>query len=89
MTEEMYNNYPVYRKEEGGQVIFVDDRGEWVIFCEVGSKRSLRNRKEQNRDVPPFLGWQYWDNDAQKWNEDEELWVLPLEKLKITSRVGE
>ena len=64
LANEIHNNYPVYKKEDKSQVMFVNNKKEWAVFHTIDPNvRSLRNKGGLTA-TPPRDGWQFWNRDS-------------------------
>ena len=41
LSNERYNKYPVYRKVDNSQVVFVNEKTNWVVFSRLDPKFRL------------------------------------------------
>ena len=75
ITEERYNGYPVYKKLDDDQFLFVNNSQHWVVFHKIDpDKRSLRNTLAPSVP-PPCDGWEFWNSDGSEWLPDAGLRV--------------
>jgi len=80
------NNYPVYKKVDNTQGVYVNDQGNWVVFSRVDSKkRSLRNIESGPASPsPPVRGWEFYDSASSSWVSDPHLKVEHLAPPHVT-----
>ena len=67
-----YNNRPVYQLDRGGQFLFSDDVGKWMIGPQAGGSTGGVATVKCGVITPPAAGWKYLDNG---WKEDLQLRV--------------
>ena len=72
-TSQQHNNRPVYLLDRGGQFLYYDDNGYWVIGPTVGGGAGI-STLQTGLLTPPATGWRYVDEDGQ-WKEDPQLTV--------------
>ena len=78
-----YNSRPVYQLDKGGQYLFYNDGGYWMIGSEASGFSGSISTELRGLLTPPFTGWQYFDNG--KWNKDPRMKALyPGESLGET-----
>ena len=60
------NNYPIYKKLDGDQFIYVDSYGGWAVMNERHpTHRALRHTQNNpTPTAPPTTGWEYWDGSS-------------------------
>ena len=68
-----YNNRPVYQLDRGGQYLYYDDNGYWLIGPTAGGSNGGIHTVQQGLLAPPTTGWKY--SDEVGWNEDPQLTV--------------
>ena len=69
---QQYNNRPVYQKDGGGEYLFYNDKGSWMIGPTASGSNGGITTVQQGLLTPPTTGWVYWDDG---WNEDPQLTV--------------
>ena len=73
-TSQQHNNRPVYILDRGGQFMYYNDEGRWVMGSMVGGGGGVGiSTLQTGLLTPPATGWRYWD-DGQ-WKEDTQLTV--------------
>merc|ERR550519_2297875 len=80
LTNQTFNNFPVYKMTGGGQFIYVNNVGFWSIWREL--ERSLMHsiyhpENKPTPSIPPLSGWRYYNRATSRsgWNDDEQLTV--------------
>ena len=69
---QQYNNRPVYQKDGGGEYLFYNDKGSWMIGPTASGSNGGIATVQPGLLTPPTTGWVYWDDG---WNEDPQLTV--------------
>jgi len=77
LTDQTFNNFPVYAMTGGGQFIYVDNDGVWSIWKELDPEMRGIIHPENNPTpaLPPIKGWRYYDFG---WKDDVQLSVTKL-----------
>ena len=82
-NSQQYNNRPVYQKDGGGQYLYYNDLGSWVIGTILAAGIGI-DTLNKGLLTPPATGWQYLGNDLY---EDPQLTVTESSKLPdVTNR---
>ena len=87
-TEEVYNDFPVYRMVNGTEVLYVRNYGFWSLNTQTHPTDAYitHTRNNPTASVPSPSGWLYWD--GSKWTDDNYLTVTARgnePKLKLTT----
>ena len=69
---QQYNNRPVYQKDGGGEYLFYNDKGSWMIGPTASGSNGGITTVQQGLLAPPATGWEYFDIDFR---EDPHLTV--------------
>ena len=83
-TEEVYNDFPVYRMVNGTEVLYVRNYGFWSLNTQTHPTLAHISHPRSNPTppVPPTSGWQYWN--GSKFTPDNHLTVTARgKKLKL------
>ena len=56
---QQYNNRPVYQLDRGGQYLYYDDTGNWLIGPTAGGSNGGITTVQQGLLTPPATGWKY------------------------------
>ena len=59
-----YNNRPVYQLDRGGQYLYYDDYGYWIIGPQANGSNGGIATTNQGLLVPPSTGWSYVDHNG-------------------------
>ena len=75
LTEEVFNDFPVYRMVNGPEVLYVSNNGYWSLNTELHPTLAYiyHPRRNPTPPVPPPSGWLYWD--GSKFTADDHLTV--------------
>ena len=71
---QQYNNRPVYQKDGGGEYLFYNDKGSWMIGPTASGSKGWITTVQQGLLTPPATGWKYYSS-ASGWEEDPQLTV--------------
>ena len=69
---QQYNSRPVYQLDKGGQYLFYNDYGYWMIGSKASGSTGGITTVQQGLLTPPGTGWKYWNKG---WNKDPQLTV--------------
>ena len=72
---QQYNNRPVYQLDRGGEYLFYNDNGKWMIGPSANGTSGWITTVQLGLLTPPAKGWRYFDTENGQWKEDPQLTV--------------